>query len=359
MQWANKLFGMGLLDPDLEKRLSEAQRRQMGSGALMDAGLAMLANSGYSRMPTSTGQALAAGLGAGRASYAGQAQGLQEQMAAQQQAQAEEQQRAAILQGLPPELQGFARGLGMNQLMDVAKGAANEKSKAMNREAPTSSYAKAARDILGPGSEGTPEFRALVERLATQSKAPVVNVNTGAPQFKVGPLSPEEAQTEGLPVDRRWQRLKDGRVQQIAGTEPSAADADRAAKIPQVYNAGMLMEQMQSSIDGGLTTGPWNELFNIPIGRWSSQEKEQFEGLKEQLSTQIRAVFRIKGEGPLSDQEQRQYGLTMPSLDKRPETNTRLISNLQAMMANAIGSQPQIVPNSSAAQGGWKIVGVE
>lgn len=356
MQWASKLFGMGLLDPELEKRLSEAQRQQMGGSSLMDAGIAMLANSGYSRMPTSTGQALAAGLGAGRASFAGQAQGLQQQMAAQAKMQQEEQQRQSILAGLDPEIQRFAAGLSLPQLMDVAKQSAGEKAKAMNRAPQTSNYAKAATDMgLTPG---TPEHAAMVRQLATQSKAPVVNVNTGAPQFKVGPMTPDEAQAEGLPTDRRWQRLKDGRVEQIAGTQPTKADEARNAKGPQAANAGMLMDQMQQSLDAGLTTGPWNELFGIPVGRWSSQDKEQFEALKEQLSSQVRAIFRIPGEGTLSDREQAQYGLTLPSLDKRPETNMQLIQNLRQMISGYAG-QPQIVPNSSAAQGGWKIVGVE
>ena len=108
MQWANRLFGYGLLSDEDRKRLSQDQQNQLGNGALLDAGLAMLANSGYSYQPQTTGQALAQGVMTGRQSYAQNAQGMQEQMAQK----AKQEQAMAALQSLPPQWQQYASVVG-------------------------------------------------------------------------------------------------------------------------------------------------------------------------------------------------------------------------------------------------------
>lgn len=107
MEWASKFFGTGVLPEDLERALSAQQRQRMGSGALMDAGIAMLANSGYSTTPQTLGQIVGQGLGAGRQSVAAQGQLQQEAMQRQQAEMAQRQQAQqyeAMLAQMPPEM---------------------------------------------------------------------------------------------------------------------------------------------------------------------------------------------------------------------------------------------------------------
>lgn len=190
MEWAQRFFGAGVLPEDLEKALSAQQRQRMGSGALLDAGIAMLANSGYSSMPQSLGQILGQGLGAGRQSVAAQGAQAQEALARQQameQQQAQAQQWQQMLQSLPPEQQELYRLFtpqeGAKALAEQSGRERIERLKIEGRGPEMSSYAKTARDMgLTPG---TPEFQEMVTRLATQSKAPVVNVNAG----QVSPFS--------------------------------------------------------------------------------------------------------------------------------------------------------------------------
>lgn len=169
MQWANNLFGYGLLDPELEKRLSEQQRLRMGRSALMDASAALLANSGWQSQPTTLGQGLGQALQAGRQSYGQQAQGALQQQAAE----AQKQQYEAWLSTLPPEQANMLRLLSP---ADAAKEAAKDRRETMKAPKHSAVWQQATDMGLEPGS---PEHTEMVKRLATQSKAPVVNVSTG------------------------------------------------------------------------------------------------------------------------------------------------------------------------------------
>lgn len=307
MQWANKLFGAGILTPEQERMLSAQQRASMGSASLLDAGIAMLANSGYSQMPTSAGQAIAAGLGAGRASYAGQAQALQQQMAQRQQAQAEAQQRQSILQGLDPEIQRFAAGLSLPQLMDVAKQSAGEKAKAMNRAPSMSSYAKTAVDILGPGSEGTPEFRALVKQLATQSKAPITNVNVpGAASPFDKALATEDAKT-----------FSDWRSKAMAaGDTMQALDS---------------LEQINNLQRGG-RVGEAQAVIGQFFGSDAAADREVFNAVAQELVLNQAS----KLSGVISDRDMLTLQETVPSFGKDPRANKVIIDILRRAADKAI-----------------------
>lgn len=59
------------------------------------------------------------------------------------------------------------------------------------------------------------------------------------------------------------------------------------------------------------------------------QEAKRFDNLREQLSTELRTLFRIPGEGALSDKEQAQYGMQLPSVDYDPEINQKIITDIR------------------------------
>lgn len=361
MEWANKLFGYGLLDPELEKRLSQQQRMQMGGAAAMDAGLAMLAGSGYSRTPQSLGQIVAQGIGTGRASYAAQAAPIQEQLQRQMQAEAEEKQRQGMIQGLAsmdPQMAQFAAALDPASLRQLIVGIGKERGK-QTTETRTNLQKEASQ--LFPNDPKAQS--AWIREQRAKPTGTTVNLNTGA--APADPLSrivtPEqrkalEASGVQLAPGTEYAWDKNNIPQPIKGTEPSKSDKDREGKAPMVSNAEFLMGRLGSMLDEGLDTGPvaGSQIAGIPVGKlWDYKRKDLFERQVNQLSSQIRSIMRIPGEGPLTDYEQRQYGLTLPSVEADEQTNRVIMENLRQMMANMQGAA---APQQSS---GWRIVGVE
>jgi len=70
---------------------------------------------------------------------------------------------------------------------------------------------------------------------------------------------------------------------------------------------------------------------------FDSQDTMRFENLNQQLSTELRTVFRIPGEGTLSDREQAQYGLQLPSVNYDQATNEAIIKDLETRAGIRIG----------------------
>lgn len=70
------------------------------------------------------------------------------------------------------------------------------------------------------------------------------------------------------------------------------------------------------------------------------QNVRQFENRKQQLSTELRTVFRIPGEGTLTDQEQAQYGIQLPDIKNDQAINEQILTELEARV-NARMRQPQ------------------
>jgi len=60
-----------------------------------------------------------------------------------------------------------------------------------------------------------------------------------------------------------------------------------------------------------------------------SQDQRRFDNLKEQMSTELRTLFRIPGEGTLSDKEQAQYGIQLPSVYNSKETNEKILKDVE------------------------------
>jgi len=60
------------------------------------------------------------------------------------------------------------------------------------------------------------------------------------------------------------------------------------------------------------------------------QDAREFDNLREQLSTELRTVFRIPGEGTLSDREQAQYGLQLPDRLNDESVNRQILDDLMS-----------------------------
>jgi hypothetical protein len=59
------------------------------------------------------------------------------------------------------------------------------------------------------------------------------------------------------------------------------------------------------------------------------EDATALDNLAQQISTELRTIFRIPGEGSLSDKEQAQYGLQLPSRNFSAEQNKQIMLDLE------------------------------
>lgn len=89
-----------------------------------------------------------------------------------------------------------------------------------------------------------------------------------------------------------------------------------------------------------------------------TQAAKEFDNNVEQMSTELRTVFRIPGEGALSDKEQAQYGIQLPKRGNDPELNRSIIRDLKVRMGNRVDPQGgQQSPNQPKPKAGGPKVG--
>lgn len=109
------------------------------------------------------------------------------------------------------------------------------------------------------------------------------------------------------------------------GAATGEAAGAQGAKAPARASFDAALGNLRKSIettDQGMVAGPMGTLFDYG-------DKKLFNSRVQQLSTELRTVFRIPGEGTLSDQEQQQYGLQLPSTDNPPEVNAQILNDLE------------------------------
>jgi hypothetical protein len=103
---------------------------------------------------------------------------------------------------------------------------------------------------------------------------------------------------------------------------------------------------MDKTAQGGAfgVTGALGSLFDY-------QDAQAFDNSVQQLSTELRTVFRIQGEGTLSDKEQEQYNLQLPSrkFDKKgneailTQLNARINARINTPIGNSQGVDPDAI----------------
>lgn len=150
--------------------------------------------------------------------------------------------------------------------------------------------------------------------------------------------APAGAQPAGKPIT----------AADVAADKAIIAEAEAAAKArgesaggqdnkaPVFESMSYVMGQYEELLPKLSTGGPLgiagkaSELFD-------SQDVMRFENLNQQLSTELRTIYRIPGEGSLSDQEQKQYGLQLPSINYDEATNRAILKDLNARTRLRLG----------------------
>jgi hypothetical protein len=157
-------------------------------------------------------------------------------------------------------------------------------------------------------------------------------------------LTPTELRAAGLPEGTVAQLdPKSGKVNVISSV-PATQRTSTENKERSVRRIEAASELLQKQLDRVATGGPLG--ITGAVGRvFDSQDARQFETFKEQLSGGLRAALRIPGEGALSDREQAQYGLTLPSLGMSKERNIEI---MRASACTITGASPSEISSSSS-----------
>jgi hypothetical protein len=140
-------------------------------------------------------------------------------------------------------------------------------------------------------------------------------------------LSEEEVAAAGLPKGTVAQLDESTGKVNLLSQVPQAerVKLERGARTVGRVEQGI--ENLTKHLDK-VTTGGVMGISGAVSRIFDSQDAQQFNSFKEQLSSALRAALRIPGEGALSDFEQRQYGLTLPSLNLSKERNLQIMSAL-------------------------------
>jgi hypothetical protein len=164
---------------------------------------------------------------------------------------------------------------------------------------------------------------------------------TIAPGEQFRRLTPEEAAQQGYPRGAVVQRNTKTGEEKVVSKQPPA-NANIQAKVGAVRTLNYVtnrLEQHLANIQTGGPLGVRGYLSKVT----DSQDSMRFDNLKEQLSTELRTIFRIPGEGALSDREQAQYGLQLPDVRYDKKQNLAILADVKQRAALRI-QQPDAEP---------------
>lgn len=161
---------------------------------------------------------------------------------------------------------------------------------------------------------------------------------------------------KGLPPEKVPDYLAEAATAETIAKDRAAAAVETEQKVP-AYNAFQLATRPTMDAASRIWSGGIMGVKGVISGAINNEDTQMFKSGIQQMSSQLRSVFRIPGEGTLSNQEQEQYGLTLPSLKNSPGVNAKIIENLDAQMAarlkmNGGGTSARTVVRSGTIKSG-------
>jgi hypothetical protein len=188
------------------------------------------------------------------------------------------------------------------------------------------------------------EQAAMLGSMRAQQVVPIAGVPNVITPTGTRPLSTPEAETAAKRDAAR-------------ATAEGTAQVEGQGKKNAVASMNYVIGEMRKQIDSTLQGGPMG--LTGMVGRVTdSQTARRFDNLREQLSTELRTVFRIPGEGTLSDREQAQYGLQLPDVRNSAANNNAILNDLQARVGMRVpGAAPAApaAPEAPAAGSGRRV----
>lgn len=191
--------------------------------------------------------------------------------------------------------------------------------------------------------EGRSDIARLTAALrpAPQPQAPVAVIGPNGKPMYVSPgqavgMSPASA---GKQDDWKYDAGSDTWVMPPTAEYPMGRSTPNVGKASALKNLEYLGGQFvgtkeQPGIVDRATTGGWFGLKGAATT--GTQEAREFDNATEQMSTELRKIFRIPGEGALSDKEQAQYGIQLPRRGNEPALNRRILQDLMVRAQNSV-----------------------
>lgn len=308
----NQSYG-GLLSPEDQKAANQQ--------ALLAAGLNLMAAGGPSTQRTSLGQALAGAASAGMQTR-NQATdaALQTMLLKSQIAKANQKDRGNLVSVVGPNgkptLKYEADAEGATPWTKEGSGIGNYQPGDYTPESwaqfVKSNDPNVLKRYVTPRQEYAPSFQNVTRTLSDGStQQGTFDTRSGAYNWS-GPIVPPGQKSR---VDAQ-------------GQAEGEATGSQAAKAPAAASFDYVVNEMERQIDN-TTQGGIGGVFGKIGSVTDYKDAQRFDNLREQLSTEMRTLYRIPGEGTLSDREQAQYGLQLPSRDNSPETNRAILRDLK------------------------------
>jgi hypothetical protein len=340
--------------------------------ATMDLGLALLANSGYQSRRRGFGEILGTSMLQSRqmAAEAAQQKLREQYMQAQIQAMQEKRQPAAedneiVIgpDGKPvyvPRSQAVGKEPYFEQRGSSSRGALLEAYDMAKSQGYAGTILDYQRDVASmtrapTASAAPPEAPSNVReyeffnRLPPEEQAQFLALRRAQTVTSVGgvPTVVTPGGTRPLSTPEAENTAARSRA---AATAQGAADVDSAGKgkvqNSLAYVANQFRDQIKKTPQGGVL-GLTGYVGTVT----ASQEAMRFDNLREQMSTELRTVFRIPGEGTLSDREQAQYGLQLPDRKYSEPKNEAILKDMETRVALRLGQKPPGAEAASASGG--------
>lgn len=147
----------------------------------------------------------------------------------------------------------------------------------------------------------------------------IVQPERGGGPAKLNPLSSLDTES------RAKSELERAKTQGGAAGEAAGAQASKA---PAAASMDYVMKEFEKELDNTMQGGPLG--VKGKAGAVLDYENAtRFDNLQQQLSTELRTVYRIPGEGTLSDREQAQYGVQLPSRNNSKRVNKAILDDLR------------------------------
>jgi hypothetical protein len=209
-------------------------------------------------------------------------------------------------------------------------------------------------------TKATPEERAMFDKLNGREQSPYYQW--------VQRVLPDGSTQQGTFNARTGQTSWDEKVVP-AGTKPmvdargaaiGGAQGDQAGKAPAKASMDYVLKELEKQLPE-TTQGGVGGVVGRVGGVFDYKDAQSFDNLREQLSTELRTVFRIPGEGTLSDREQAQYGIQLPDRKNHPDVNSKILKDLRerTRLRTETPLGPWRGPGTPDASGGWSVEVVE
>jgi hypothetical protein len=337
------LFGQ---QQDYSQILSPAEQQRIqsnaGQQALLNSAIALLAQSGQTRQPISTGQLLGSALGAGMEGYNQSFDRTLKQMITGMQLeefkrkrQAQEMARGAFTQ--VPQAIPMATGKD-SQLDMLQKQIADFGAEGLNITA------GALMSNPNLPTKTSVDMNKLIQAIGIENPIEAVKLMTKEPKESFRPLSSEEKKQFGLPQDQSFQISSSGKIDQVSkgelvkiekgDSELEKLDAQQIAAMSAKATSANEFARTASAIDtllkgkgGGAVVKVGSDIataLNLPSDTASANALAT--AFQTRAATQVRAA----GSGSTSDLEFKAYLSVFPSLANTEQGRTLMAKGLQA-----------------------------